>query len=922
MRLFKTILFLLIISISTIPAFSQGKKSLKKTYNKGVDFFNKENYKAALTYFEQLDSIDFENKLEVKYYIGACHLNIPQNKEKALPFLEYVINTKEGIVPANIFKDLGIIYLHKHNFDKSAELFKKYQATALFENTSISDISPKEYFEWIKNAKKFVKDSTDTKVEQFSKKSNYSEFSPYITADESELFFMRNAISKDTKWDSVPQIMYCAKINGIWNNPAALSIENAENKQIKLAGVSPDGQSIYLFFDSKLHTCLVETNNQKCVNLKEVTHFANLIVPEHISVSADGNSIYFSAVTSDGVGGKDIFSIKKNSNGKWSKPTNLGNKLNSKFDEIMPFIHPDNKTLYFVSKGHNTMGGFDIFKSVMQSSGKWSKPINLGYPINSTYDDLNFTLSAQSNTAYFSKKINAFSNQLNIYKAAFNKSVPLTLVKGVILGGNPLMPIGAKIQVVDKETNTKVKYIYNPSPLTGKFLMIFPPGKNYDMIINADNYLPQLINIYIPNQTYFYELFQEIHLTPVSTLGKIVGEEISVKNKFYDVNSLTKSGKIDSLQVNENKNLQNIVNQIISITDSLNNTDINYISNYLANNPKETEKPKKNYLGLLELINKAIENTDTSTLNKLNIETIYEQKANQNYFYSENNKYNLIPYIVDKDTLYTAPSVNTQQLENTNVVTLNEIQVLKSDIKNEEKNDSILIRKIDVSKQKIIISYPISFVDNQTNFNKKHLIDIFELSQLVLNNKRLAIEIEGFTTKKDSSSKECITLNNRIKSITNALNENDIFSSKYVINKVTSTQPSSEINVKIFEIISTDTISQIITKEDIANQKAGKKIEIKNTIKKEELPIKKEEKQPTSDIIYRVQIKATKQQLNTNHLTFKGLSVTRYFHDGLYKYVTGNFTNEQDAEKFKNEMIKIGFEDAFIVKFDKENRIN
>ena len=317
----------------------------------------------------------------------------------------------------------------------------------------------------------------------------------------------------------------------------------------------------------------------------------------------------------------------------------------------MPFIHPDNKTLYFVSKGHNSMGGFDIYKSELLSTGKWSKPVNLGYPINSTYDDLSFTLSAQSNTAYLTRRETAFSNKSNIYKITFNKSVPLTLVKGIILAENPLMPIGAKIQVVDKETNTKIKYIYNPSPLTGKFLMIFPPGKNYDMIVNADNYLPQLINIYVPNQTYFYELFQEIHLTPVKTLGKIVGEEVTVRNNFYDANSLDKNGKIDSTQIKENTNLQKIVNKIVLITDSLNNKDINYISDYLATNTKKTEKPKRNYDGLLNLINDAIESTDTTFLNKLNKETIYEQKTNQNYFYSENNKYNLIPYVVDKDTL-------------------------------------------------------------------------------------------------------------------------------------------------------------------------------------------------------------------------------------------------------------------------------
>ena len=506
-------------------------------------------------------------------------------------------------------------------------------------------------------------------------------------------------------------------------------------------------------------------------------------------------------------------------------------------------------------------------------------------------------------------------------------SVPLTLVKGVILAGNPLMPIGAKIQVIDKETNSKVKYIYNPNPVNGKFLMIFPPGKNYDMIVNADNYLPQLINIYIPNQSYFYELFQEIHLTPVTTLGKVVGEEISVRNNFYDLNKIDNSGKPDSSSAKENVDLQKMVQKIISITDSLSSNDINNISEYLATNTKKAEKPIKNYEGLLDLINKAIESTDTTTLNKLNKETIYEHKTNQNYFYSANNKFNLIPYVVEKDTLYTAPSINTNIAESTTVVNLNQSQISNPIDKLQLKKDSLIIRKVDIEKQKIIISYPITFVENQSMFNKKHSIDILELSELVQNNKRLAIEIESITEAKDTSSKEGILLNSRLNYIAKALNENGITASKYVVHKKIGTKQIQEINVKVFEIISDDTLSHIVTKQDIEGQKLGKKITTKEKIVEPQKNVEKitekvvEKSIVNEELILKIQIKATKKQLNVNNLIFKGLNVTQYFHEDLYKYVVGSFTKMEDAEKYKNEMIKMGFEDAFIVKFDKNGRI-
>ncbi|HBF89209.1 MAG TPA: hypothetical protein DDX39_11260 [Bacteroidales bacterium] len=945
MRVKKIFLFIFIFLFSLNFTIAQSKKFIKKNFNKGVEYFNLEQYSDALEYLKKIDSVDYEYQIEIKYYIGACYLNL--DKEKAIPYLEYVITKNEQIVPGEIFKDLGLIYLDKHDFKKAGTYLKKYQTVSMYEAVDVTPTSAKKYMEWIKNAKKFIQDSLDVKIEKVSFSTNENEYSPYVSADESDLFFIKDILTNPKENLFASQIMYSALYNDKWNLPQEILIDSIIDSNLKLAGISPDGQTLFISSSNDIYSCLIDNEHRKCTSVKPVLHVNTNNWEENIAISADGNSIYFSSNAPGGIGGKDIYYIQKQEDGSWSKPTNMGNRINTNLDEVMPFIHPDNKTLYFSSQGHNSMGGFDIFKTTQYAPGKWIKPINMGYPINSTYDDLGFSIIANGSVGYLSRKESAFSNNLNIYKVLFNKSVPLTLVKGTILAGNPLIPIGAKIQVIDKETHTRVKYVYNPNPLTGKFLMIFPPGKNYDMIVHADNYLPQLINIYVPNQTYFYELFQEIQLKPVITLGKIVGEECTVKNNFYDVNKLLNTEKPDSLIKKDYDVLMQIIEDIINVTDSMNSADIKYITDNLYEEPKQTVAPKKDFDKLIGLINQAIESTDTTTLSQINQETVYEQKTNQHYFYAEGDNFNLTPYVVGADTIYTSPQVNTTVKESEKEIT--QSYFLQTSDTTNAKTDTLDVNKIDVSKQKVVITYPVKFIENNSEVDKKYFIDILELSQLVLNNKNLAIEINSFCKSEDEISQDCSLSKKRISQVIEMLAENGITPANYVIKENVDMNLSDNIDVKVFEIIDTTANVKILTKEaasvktkreniispealttkpkekEAPKEKSKEKIsKIEPIVSKEKTAIVKTEniEAPTQGLVYKVQLKATKNQINTNHLAFKGLTVTRYNHEGMFKYVVGQFSSLDQAIRYKEEMIQMGFEDAFVVKFENGNRVN
>jgi outer membrane protein OmpA-like peptidoglycan-associated protein len=265
-----------------------------------------------------------------------------------------------------------------------------------------------------------------------------------------------------------------------------------------------------------------------------------------------------------GIGGKDIYMSLFN--GKtWSKPENVGPVINTPYDEEGIYLAPDNKTLYFSSKGHNSIGGYDVFKSELRAEGIWTAPVNIGIPINTPYDDLFYKPALNGRFAYYSSvndslnyggldiyevfffipkpliqshEDNLLASQLNpsqetmIEKTLEIKTIRLTIVEGLITSSSG-EAVEAAIQITDLANNSIVSQI-NSNSASGKYLVTLLPGTNYSMNIKALGYLFHSENFNIPDTSGYQKIKIDIELQKVA-----IGAKVVLKNVFFDTGKAT-----------------------------------------------------------------------------------------------------------------------------------------------------------------------------------------------------------------------------------------------------------------------------------------------------------------------------------------------------------------------------------------------
>jgi outer membrane protein OmpA-like peptidoglycan-associated protein len=539
----KRIAWLAVMIVIAMTARAQNKSLLE-----AQRYFSIKGYEQALPLYLEAFKAGVTDPLAF-YQAATCYAKSQDTNEqlKAIPLLERAVKDGKTIPPvANL--ELGNLYLRDEQLEKALQQLMLYKTLTKADKKAQADAD--KAIEICHNAIALMSVPRDFKVSSFPGQVNskFTEYNPVVSADETVMAFtaLRPNTGKTRSGDKFIEEVYIAyNQSGAWSEPKVVPIASEYN--VGSAGISADGQKMIIFIggitDPGNLFQITKTGDTWSKPSVLATTINSPQLESTASITPDGKVIYFASDRKGGMGGLDIWKTEMKSAGVWSAPVNLGPEINSKDNEDAPFIHPDQKTLFFTSDGHNTMGGRDIFQSKLVN-GKWTRPENMGYPVNTTSNDNYFTLIADGRRAYFSSDRKGGQGAQDIYyldMPANAASIPLTLLKGKILNAETGKPMPTKMYVVENSTKKKVEFVYNPDPETGNYLIILPPAKNYDIIIESEGFLPYTLNVNIPNQDYFYQLYQMINLKTIKQFDVVVGQEVQVKNAFYDTNQEAKT---------------------------------------------------------------------------------------------------------------------------------------------------------------------------------------------------------------------------------------------------------------------------------------------------------------------------------------------------------------------------------------------
>jgi len=532
---------------------------------------NKGSYLLALEYYLEGYKYNPENA-QLNYKIGISYLGSIL-KANSLSYLEkaYTANSK---VATDIVLQLAYSYQYNYQFEKAIEFYNTYKSSLKSVDLKKVQKTIDLKIEQCNNGLTYYNNPTYVDIVNITTlNSQYPDYCPLISADESMMIFTSrrpegiNAETDITDGQYYEDIYVANNIKSVWQ--PAKNIGKPLNSQYHDAtvGLAPDGQSMLIYRNGDIYICYL-----KGESWTEPELLPEVINTESIENSAcfsfDGNSIYFirgktdDATTSNG----DIY-VSKKKKGVWGKALKLSKVVNTTFDEDGVFMHPDGRTLYFSSKGHNTMGGYDIFSTILQTDGTWTEPVNLGYPINTPDDDVYFVLSANGMHGYYSSIKEDALGFTDIYMINFAKEKPvvidtlvqdsvplvvevavvntvrLTIVKGIISDAVSLEPIEATIEIYDNTKNELVSEQKSNSS-TGKYLVSLPSGRNYGLVVKADNYLFHSENFDIAESETYNEIIKDIALMPIEQGAKVV-----LNNIFFDVNkSVLRSESLAELE--------------------------------------------------------------------------------------------------------------------------------------------------------------------------------------------------------------------------------------------------------------------------------------------------------------------------------------------------------------------------------------
>lgn len=500
----KNLILLILILISFSHLHSQGEPDYREMFLEAESFFLFEEYNEALPLYLRLSNKYPEND-NINYKIGVCYLNNIYEKEKSISYLERAVtdinpkykdnNFKETSAPLESLFALGNAYRINNQLDKAIETYQQFKQQAdpaIYDHDLIE-----EQIIACNNALDMKTRPVDLDLINLGDRINtrFADINPVLSGDETKMVY----IQQQQFYDAV---FYSEKVDGEWSYPRNIIPELGVDEDAYPTALSYDGTILLIYRSDNFIGDLYysEFSNGSWSTLIKLNDNINTKYWEsHACLTKNSDTLYFTSNRKGGYGGLDIYYSVKDPSGEWGTAVNLGPVINSKYNEETPFITADGKTLYFSSYGHYNMGGYDIFYSNRLDENTWSAPMNAGYPINTTEDDIFFHPVQNGNFAYFPRFLEGSLGFADIYIIEiFSTTHPRKFrIKGLVsYPPEAIMTRPVSVKVIEEFSRDTVTTAFADLP-TGEFSFEITAG-SYDLLIEGEEIETMTIPLHIP----------------------------------------------------------------------------------------------------------------------------------------------------------------------------------------------------------------------------------------------------------------------------------------------------------------------------------------------------------------------------------------------------------------------------------------
>ncbi|HYF68835.1 MAG TPA: OmpA family protein [Ohtaekwangia sp.] len=520
-----------------LPLSTKSKKAIE-LYTESDNYRVRGQFPQAIQLLNEALEKD-KNFAEAYYRLGVVYLTM-RSYEKAIANFEKALSLLTDIRKQKaVWYDLGETYLATGEYEKALE-----NLGAFIKNESLNKRKIQQATKFYNDAQ-FALDNKGNKSAYVQRILSDSvnrfalQYFPVLTADQQALIFTRRLGHDNLKHDE-DLVISRKDGQGKWTAPVSISPNINSTLNEGTCSISADGRKL-------IFTSCEGRNTYGGCDLYESRKIGNeWTVPKNLgsnvntpawesqpSLSADGRTLYFVSERRGGIGRRDIYISTLDEKGGWTKAVNVGRPINSPFDEISPFIHVNNRVLYFSTNGLPGFGGFDIFYAVKDST--WSEPKNIGQPINNNFDQFSLFITADGERGYYSHEetgADGYSNSKIVeVEIPENERIQFrsNYVKGTVRDKASKQPLQAQIELMNLDKN-EVESLVESDSISGDYLIVLTQGAEYALHVSRPGYLFKSLNFNYSEVKNFEPVVVDV------LLDKITAGSVAVLNNiFFDV---------------------------------------------------------------------------------------------------------------------------------------------------------------------------------------------------------------------------------------------------------------------------------------------------------------------------------------------------------------------------------------------------